>query len=233
MALATAALGCPVFSCLDEVPKTRFDLPQCVEYDLNQALIESARQDDRSAIELLQQRYESTFTHVERHRIAAALLGRATDDSRYWNELASDAKDAIRFAYVDGQPSPEYVQWCAARGVDPGDYRWMSIDAFRTAARDPRARDLLAGALDSKDVEVLRNAVTVLINLRDESYLPALDRALARFPDEASEMAFWLMEFNLDAADQLALKFIPQEDHETYWEQRRTLVHETMSPSDP
>src|SRR5688572_2698314 len=87
--------------CHDTEPETPFDWVTCPEYHSNTTLIQSVKGGDHSAIELLRQRYTTTTVHTERHRIAAALLGRAGNESEYWNELSEHAAEAIRFAYVD------------------------------------------------------------------------------------------------------------------------------------
>ena len=158
----------------------------CTDYELNSALIESMKLGDASALELLQKRQRATFVHAERHRLAGALLGRVIDDRAYWNELSEHAADAIRFAYVDDEPSQEFVQWCAYRGIDPNEYRWMTIDALGIAAADRRARPLLLKALESADPMVVLCAFSAIIEQRDESLLPAIERMLERFPEDAS-----------------------------------------------
>lgn len=232
MAMAPAALGCVIMLCQEEPPQTPYELPLCNEYELNETLIELAKVGDRSAVELLQRRYETTIPYSERHRIAAALLGRVPDDRRYWNELEARAKDAIRFAHVDDEPPPAFVEWCQARGVDHEKYRWTLANAFLAAAPDPRARGLLREALETKDHDLFTSALVAILDLRDESFLPALERNIARFPDR-TEMALWLSSFGSEAADSVALKFLGDEDREVYGELRRRVECERMNACDP
>lgn len=225
--------GCDGTSyCSSSDPTTPFDRPICAEYELNDTLIESLKHGDASAIGLLQRRYETTFTYYERHRIAGALLGRVMDDREYWKELSGHAANAIRFAYVDGKPSQDFLDWCQARNVDPEDYRWMTILALQTAAGDRRARPLVLAALESSDLDVVDVAIVGVLSQRDESFLPPIEKAIERFPHQAEQLAMRLVLMRSDAADRLAMKFIPEERREAYAEDRRWVDCETM-PCDP
>jgi hypothetical protein len=215
--------------CHDTEPETPFDWPTCTEYHLNTTLIESAERGDRSAIELLRQRYTATTVHTERHRIAAALLGRAGNESEYWNELSEHAADAIRFAYVDYKPTAEFAQWCVSRSVAPNDYRLMTIDALMAAAPDRRARPLLVKALESPDPELVDLGLySLAFHHPDESLLPAIERALEHHPEDAGDLAYFLLAFQSEAADRLAMKYLAKDRVEDYREQQRQL--EAASP---
>lgn len=215
--------GVVISLCNEEAPTSRYDFPFCAEYTMNSTLIQAARNGDRSAIELLEQRYLLAFTDRERLGIAKALLGRVTDDKKYWDYLARIAEEAIRFAFVDDEPTPEFEEWCAERAVELYGYRRMTFEALSLAGGDPRGRPLLEKALQSQDWDVFEVAVATITELRDESLLPAIEENLQRFPD-GEEIVPWLLAgFRSDAADALALKLLPEKDHDEYREQRREL----------
>ena len=177
--------------CSDREPVTPFDRPTCSEYEQTYVLIE-AIDSDPSAIELLRSRYETTFTHGERHRIAGALLGRVPDDRRYWNELEEHAAYALR----------------ETRGVDSDGRPSMAMEAFRIAAGDPRGRPLVLGALQSNDVDLLSRTLAVIVRRRDESFLPAIEAMLERLPEHAEVLAMWVTLLGSDAADRVASRFL-------------------------
>ena len=224
----TITFTCALKACSDTEPATPFEEASCSEYILNSTLIESAERGDRSAIALLGSRYENTFTYGERLRIAGTLLGRAPDDRRYWNDLAGLAGEALRFAYEGKEPPPAFVEWCALRGFDPDDYHWLMIRAFEILAADPRGRRLVRDGLQSKDNNIVQSAVlAAAVGLRDESFLPAIEKVLERFPEDAEMIAMWLAWYRSDAADQLAFRFVPEERRDEYAEQQRDC--ETMN----
>jgi len=147
--------------------------------------------------------------------------------------LSERAKEAIRFAYAEDEPSAELVQWCESRGIDPDEYRWMTIQALQTAAKDRRARGLLLEALESPDKHVVLAAMLGTLGHRDDSFLPKIEKAMERFPEEAAQMASWLVAFRSDAADQIAMKFLSEEGRDEYREQQRIMDCETMGLCDP
>jgi hypothetical protein len=219
----TFTTGCIIF-CSDKSPVTPFEQPLCAEYEESSELIQLATLGDRAAIAQLQERYRTTFTYAERHRIAAALLRRASNDREYWNELATRMEEAIRFA--DDDHEQEFLAFCIARGVEPGDYRLMTLTAMEEAAMDRRARPFLLRAMESKDDFLARHTLSLVMGLADESLLPRIEKALERFPSGA----FSLLWFRSDAADRIAKKFLSADDWEEYEEQRRC---ETMKTCDP
>lgn len=219
---------CSLMACSDTEPATPFEQVSCPEYELNSALIESMERGDRSVIDLLRSRYETTFTFLERHRLAAALLGHVPDDRRYWNVLEERAAHAIRFAYDGSEPPAAFVEWCAVRGVDPHDYSMIALDALRIAAADPRGRSLVLGALHSGEPLLTDTAMGAILDDRDESFFPEIEKAMAGRPDEARAIAMWLAFFRSDAADRLAMKFLSGEAREEYAELRRTDDCESM-----
>ena len=147
-----ATLACPLF-CGDKPPATPWDLAPCDEYNFNDALIESARQGDRSAIDLLEKRYASTFTVAERIRIASALLGRVRDDSAIWNDLLPYAEHAVDF------DEEKYAAYCAEHGYDKDRYEMMAVNALIAVSHDCRARPLLLRALATPLFEIGRSGL--------------------------------------------------------------------------
>jgi hypothetical protein len=222
-AIETITLSCGSAPCTDGQSESAFDLPECTEHELNTSLIDAMEHGDRSATALLQQRQKATFTHVERHRLAAALLGNVPDDREYWNELREHATNLIRFAYVADEPSPEFVQWCTERDLDPDDYRWMALNAMREAAVDTRARPLFLRALTTEDRVLIEEAITGLALQQDESAFPAIEKAIRRFPDDSESLAMMLVYFQSEAADRLAYSFLDESGRADYDETRREL----------
>jgi hypothetical protein len=229
----TITFTCSFKPCSDEDPASPFDEASCTDYEMNTTLIESMERGDRSATDLLRRRYAAAFTYGERHRIAGALLGRVPDDREYWSELAAYGADAIRFPYVEGEPAPEFVAWCAARALDPDQYHWMALRAFEGAAADRRGRGMVLQALESKDSALVQSALAAILEHRDESVLPAIEKALERFPEQAGWLAMWLGKLQSDAADRVALKFLPEGCVEEYREQQRQAACETMAGCNP
>lgn len=88
-------------------------------------------------------------------------------------------------------------------------------------------------ALESKDSRLVQSAFAAILERRDESFLPAIEKALERFSDEAKGMAMWLGMFQSDTADRVALKFLPEDCVGEYREQQRQAACETMAGCDP
>jgi len=84
--------------CTEEPPESAYDRPQCADYEMNTTLIASVEAGDASALALLEARHAITVSYEERHRIAAVLLHRVTDDSAIWKEIYDNAQLAVRFA---------------------------------------------------------------------------------------------------------------------------------------
>src|SRR6266498_1023428 len=94
IALLTA--GCSIIPiCGPKAPESPWGIPSCADYDLDDALFERATQGDRSAVQLLEKRYATTFTRSEHIRIGGFLLGRVRDDRAIWNELRRDAENLV------------------------------------------------------------------------------------------------------------------------------------------
>lgn len=205
-------VSCSIALCSDaDAPSTPYDQPLCTDDELNRTLITAMEGGDRSARDLLERRYDTAVSYYARHTIARALLGRARDDRKYWNDLSRDAADALRFAYVDGEATPEYLEWCEARDVDPDDHRNLMISALFSAATDRRGRTLLDDALKSPDFSLVEAGIVAIIDKHDETDLPKVEAALKRFPDRAEDTALLLVAFRSEAADRVAVKFVSEE----------------------
>jgi hypothetical protein len=129
------AIDC-IFPPICQQPSTPSDPPSCEDSQLDDALIANAQHGDRSAVELLQQRYATAFTTMERFRIGGALLGRVADDSTIWNELSAQAETLLL--------SEE----------KPAAQRAIAWEALGAIVMDRRARPLLLRALTSADPDI-------------------------------------------------------------------------------
>lgn len=199
--------ACDFRLCVDQ-SKDEWDRPTCSEYELNNALIESVDRGDLSAIAPLEERYDSASTYDERHRIADALLGRAPDDARYWNELASHANIVVRFP---DEHSEEYLHWCGERGLDPSRYYGVATTALVQVATDRRSRDLLVRALTTNDALILGFVIWGLGEQQAEEMLPEIEKVLDRAGDRSP--AFELVSFRSLRADALALKYVSEPEY--------------------
>jgi len=204
----TITLGCSLMPCVSEGPVQPYGDPLCDDYDFDSLLIEAAGRHDASAIGLLQQRFETTTVHAERHRIAGALLGRVKNDGRYWMELEEQASIAVRFPRHEEETTPAFQEWAAQRGVDPDDAWFVAYDALRTAGKDRRSRPLLLAALATDDGLLVGEAILALASLGDESALPAIEAALGRIPKDASWAAVGLVFLRSDEAHRIAMRFL-------------------------
>jgi Carboxypeptidase regulatory-like domain len=176
--------SCSLRTCSDDLPRSRFDYPLCSDEALTTALIESAEGGDRSALALLRQRYRTAGTYLERNRIGRMLL----QDREVWNELAAEAELVVRFPHVErGVLAPELEAYCEERNLVPEQLWAASFDALNTISGDPRSRALLYRALETKDWVLVSAAIGGFVVQRDRSALPAIERALARFPAEDAE----------------------------------------------
>jgi len=203
--------------CSKTEPHAVLDPPACSDYDFDTPLIDALGRGDRSSAPVLQQRYAQELTLSERHRIAAALVGHVANDAPYWNEVAEHAANAIRFAYVDERPNPELATWCAARGWERHRYFDVAVSALAYAGRDPRGRALLRRALHSESIDVVEAAVVSFAAAHDESVLPEIEEAIARWP-EVDELALALVDYDSPAADAVAMRVLSEPGRETYAE---------------
>lgn len=191
-------LSCTMVSspCSD-FAETIWDRPSCADYELDTALIDALARGDGSAADALRRRFESAFTHEQRHRIAAALLRRVADDSRYWKELFTWASDALK-------PASE-----------EDEHHHAAAKALALIASDARSRALLHRALDSEDAYIVYLAITGLADQQQHGALPAIERALTRLDDRTIVPA--LARFRTAAADAIAWKWLdPEDDRELY-----------------
>lgn len=186
--------------CVKEPPTSPWHFQSCDDSYLDTALIESAKGGDRSALQLLERRRQTAFTHVERVRIGAFLLGRIRDDSAIWNELRMDAENAVDFA----GKSEKLEAYCVEHGYDPQGYEVMSWLALGGIMGDRRSRPLLLRALASTDLSVAGNGIFGLARQHDETALPEIEAALRRFP----ELAMYFAYFKSTAADRLAERYL-------------------------
>lgn len=200
-ALEIGMLRCAVNvkMCRDTPPVSPWDDPLCSDLDETNALIE------KNDLEVLRARYLVTTSIPARNHIAGALVRRAAADDAIWNELAGYAEVAVRHPAVDGEPPPAFVAWSERRNVEPWTAWNVVHGAFALASDDPRARPMLLQALETGDRDLVFIAIVGLATQQDEAALPAIARALKRFPDpDHFEEA--LEPFRLPAARALAKK---------------------------
>jgi hypothetical protein len=202
--------------CADAPPATPYDDPLCTDSDLHDTWIEAAASGDRSAVELLRARYDQTTSLYERYRLGGALLGRLQDDIPIWTKLSADAEVCVRFPDERRESTQAYLEWCAARGVPPSEHWDRSYEALVTIAADKRSRPLLLQALETGNSDLVWVAMDGLARQHDEGSLPAIERTVRRFAEDASWLAMALAGFESAAADEVALKYLDETDRETY-----------------
>lgn len=229
----TITWACSLSPCRDGEPESEWDSPSCADYELDTILIEALDRNDASARDLLRQRFETTFTYFERHRIAGALLNRVDDDSRYWKELERHAAVVVRFPEVEGRVdwTPAFVAWCAERSLDPEDYWNMAFGAFSEASDDPRSRPLLLRALDTDSVDLLMTAIYGFALQRGTSALPAIEAVLKR--KDVEELVLSLSAFLHPAADEIAMKYLDEDQRAIYADWRRRAESERVNDASP
>lgn len=214
------AIDCDDSPCASEPPADAFDQPRCSDYELNDSLIKAAERGDRSALQLLEDRYATADTFSERHRIATTLLGRIPNDAEIWNELASHAEMAVRFPHAGMDPVPEYLRWCEERGFDAYEYWSMAVSALYAAGVDPRSNPLLRRALETDDSFLITAAVFGLAKQRDLDSLPFIERAIERFPDLTADLVIPLGLMRHERADALAVKYLKEDNLAVYMQWR-------------
>lgn len=209
------------WTCGETAPLTIWDRPSCTDQQLHDSLIENMERGDRSALSLLRKRYETADTYQERHRLAAALLGRVPDDRSMWNELAENAEICVRFpSTAEGDFSPEFEQYCLERNVDPADLWSMSSNALGLASGDPRSRPLLHEALELTDANLIGIAIAGLATQRDTSALPGIRKAFERLAAESRWIVHGLAFFNSAEADELAFQYLNELERQDYLDAR-------------
>lgn len=209
MLLAVLLANTIVVTTCVESPASRWDLPSCADYELDNALIENAQRNDRSAVQLLQERYATAFTVAEHLRIGGALLGRVSDDSALWKELSMHAENAVNFA-DDGEKVKAY---CAEHDCNPRRYDSLAWYAYLDITSDPRSRPLLLRVLRSPENRAAWFAIEGLAEQHDETVLPEIEKVLERQPHLVTALAY----FKSEAADRLAAKYLTDAwDREEY-----------------
>ena len=118
-------------TCSDKPPMSPWALPWCMNVEWNDALIESAERGNPTAIESLRHRYETAYTYLEKHTLAAALL-RHVDDRAIRKELEEQAAISLQFPRVDGTYSDEFEEYCRTRNLSPDAVWQMSTNALKT-----------------------------------------------------------------------------------------------------
>lgn len=196
---------CAMTVCSDDPPATIFDAPLCSDVELHSRLIESLKGGDRSALALIERRYELAVSYWERHRLAGVLLDHRPDADAIWDELAKQASLALR-------PPAD----------DDGPERWLGLSALSTISGNPRARDLLHQALQSPESDVAVAAVCGFAFQHDGSALPAIAETLERLGDRAADVATCLTFFETKEADALAFKYITGNDRASYFDLRKS-----------
>lgn len=206
-----------------EAPAMPWDLPSCDDREFDSALIEQAETGDRSAVALLEHRYATASTYAERIHIGASLLGRARDDGAIWKDLGAYAEHAVEF-HLDVDTSADKLKaYCAEHDCDARKYDELLWQVFEDVAGDRRARALCLRGLESNDTNFIAKAIAGLGRQHDERSLPAIEKVLARFPEDASTLASNLVVFESEAADALAMKVLNDEDRAEYEEERANL----------
>jgi hypothetical protein len=215
----TLSCGAP---CQSTTPSSVWEYPTCDDYALDDTLGENIRRGDRSAVALAEKRYEQAFTYAQKHRLAAALLHHAADDTPYWNELFEHARNYVRFIREDAGDSDELKQWCAGQGYDPRDYASMARETLWITMQDARSRALMLEALKTGDRLLVMAGISGLGRQRDLSALPAIEEALKRSGEEASSAAYGLFLYRDEQADQLAFRYLDADSREGYLEARNS-----------
>ncbi len=217
--ISSITLSCSMSPCQEAQPQTKWELPACAEYEFDTALIEAIERGDRSAVALTTARFRNAFTYRQKHRLAEALLGQP-DDAAMWKELYEHAVNAVRFPGAEDGYTEDYLRWCSIEGVPPEEYLVTAVSAFWIVSNHPRAANLLHDALEGPDFDLLKAAVLGFAVQKDESALPAIERALARHPEDASMLASDLQLYESEAADAIALKYMDAVSREVYLKQR-------------
>lgn len=200
-----------------------WDWPLCDDYYLDTTLETAAKRRDHSAIDLLEQRYETTFTLREKQRIAAMLLNRVPDDSKYWKALTGLAEDSLRFAGDDDATKGKLRAFAAEKGIDPDTYLDATIDALGRISSDVRARDLIRRALDSNVPDLQLLAIWGFAAQHDESVLDRIDSVIEKASKDQYAMAEALAEYQSDKADKIAFKYLTESQRAEYLDTKQQL----------
>jgi len=170
-------------------------LPSLASDDFLSSLIDSATHGDRSAIQFLEDQYGRSNPD-ERIRIAEVLLHRVDDDRAIWTELETQARIAIEH---------------------PNAHDDLAWEALMAAASDMRSRPLLERALASDDRMLVFAAIYGYGTQKDEAALGAIEKSIARFPDNEWDLVMALKAFGTESADALALKLLEDDAKKAYF----------------
>ncbi|MBV9496759.1 MAG: carboxypeptidase regulatory-like domain-containing protein [Acidobacteria bacterium] len=206
--------------CSADAPATPWDQPRCADYELNSALIRSAKENDRSAIDLLRQRHATTTVWSERARIASALLGKLANDSAIWNELQTNAENLLRFSAQGEEAKAQLEAYCAEHDYPEEEYINALWSDFFEAGRDPRGRSLVLRALEIDDSNFVVMAIMLLGEQHEEGALPTIAKVLEKRED-AADCAQALAYFRSPAADELAMKYMTRENERARYRYER------------
>jgi hypothetical protein len=202
--------------CTNYDPATKWERPSCRDYYLDDSLQASLKSGDRSALALLESRYETTFTLSERHRIGGMLLKQVSDDSKVWDELIRLAEDAVQFGPSDDETQTKFDAYCKEHNLVADDYSSVIFGALWIASVDPRSRPLLLRALKSKDQGLVFVAIDGFATQHDEGSLAAIAESLERLGEDAHYVVTALADFKSDAADGVAMKYLWDSDKDEY-----------------
>lgn len=203
-------------------PENIWSEPSCDDYNVDSSLIENAQHGDRSAIAMLLERHRGATTHQQRHRIAAALLGRVPNDRPLWNELEAHASTVVRFSEMkEEEREAAFTEWCAQQQIDPHGYRNTSYLAFQYASSDVRALPLLRRALATDDPGLVADAIAALGDRRDEHHYPAIRKALDRLAFLHPSLIDLLSLFQSATADAIAAEYLLDDEARERYEKYR------------
>lgn len=200
-----------------------WDWPVCDDYKTDTALETAVKRGDHSAINLLEQRYETAPTLREKRRIAGILLNRVSDDSKYWKPLIDLAEDSLRFAGDDDAARARLKTFAEEKGIDPDAYLAATYDALGIVSEDVRSRDLLRRALNSNVPDLQVSGIEGFAMQRDESMLERIDAVIEKATQYQGSMAEMLALYRSDAADKIAFKYLSEDDRPNYLEDKQRL----------
>lgn len=180
---------------------------------------------DPAAIPLLEEEFERASSQLEKQRTASLLVAWGVRDP-YFAFLLRAAEEAID----SGMPFPlgvneqgeivrkvyteEFLAWCRARGLDPGQAAWRAVYGFPTdvaflaETSDPRAVPALKRGLLSANPMIAYQSARGLGLLDERQAVPTVIRRLERGPQEVSLlMANALVYFDDPRARQATEEF--------------------------
>ena len=204
-------------ACTNEPPVTAFDSPTCADIEAGKRLHAALLEGDLSVLDEVRRRYEAAVTYRERDHLGSLLLAYLDDDTTVWNDLSAVAAVCVRLT----EESEELAARAKRQGVEPSLLWWRSYNALGAIWNDPRARPILLQALASDNPTISEAGMLGLALQKDSSTLAAIEAALERLGDRASEAAMSLAHFQTEEADALAMKYLDDEWRQNYLEQRQ------------